>query len=99
MVSRSLTHAEGARVTASPQEALHHLERKGFETALVGGGAELDSAFLSQGLVDEIFLNIEPVMMNGGSFLAMDGAAEARLRLDGTARLGDVVQLHYRVTT
>lgn len=98
IVSHSPLQAEGVSVAASPHEALQHLEQKGFDTALVGGGAQLDSAFLSQGLVDEIFLNLEPFAVNKGIMLVMGEGSEANLQLIGTAKLSDnIIQLHYRV--
>src|SRR4029077_20321974 len=55
VVSNEQFEAEGAKVVASPEEALQYLEQKGFSTVLVGGGAGLDSSFLYQGLVNEIY--------------------------------------------
>ena len=85
----------GVATAASPQEALHLLEHEGFDTCLVGGGAQLDSSFLSQGLVDEIYVNIEPAVSKGNLCALSDGF-EAELRLAGTTKLSDnVIQLHY----
>jgi dihydrofolate reductase len=93
-----VTHAHsksGVATAGSPQEALSFLEHEGFDAGLVGGGAQLDSSFLSQGLVDEIYVNIEPSVSKGNLCAVSDGF-EAELRLDGTTRLSDcVVQLHY----
>jgi dihydrofolate reductase len=89
---------KGICVVGSPQEALEHLDQKGLGTALVAGGGQLDSAFLSQGLVDEIYLNILPTMANNGGVLATTGGLEADLLLLGTTKLSDnILQLHYRV--
>jgi dihydrofolate reductase len=97
VISRSgVQTPPGVVVAASPAEALAHLEQRGFETALVGGGAELDGSFLSQGLVDEIWLDVEPSIA-GGIELATEGF-ESHLRLAGAGKLGeDVVQAHYLV--
>src|SRR5262245_38630218 len=37
IVSHSLRQTEGVSLATSPQEALQHLDQKGFDTALVGG--------------------------------------------------------------
>jgi dihydrofolate reductase len=98
IVSRSPWQAEGVRVVASPHEALQHLDQKGFETALVGGGAELDSAFLSQGLVDEIYLNLVPNITGKGIRLAIDEDQTANLQFIDISKLSEnIVQLHYSV--
>ena len=96
VLSRTPAQIEGICFATSPQEALQYLEQEGFETALIGGGAQIDSAFLSQGLVDEIYLNVEPVLANKGIRLAMPDGFEANLQLIGTAQLSEnIVQLHY----
>jgi riboflavin biosynthesis pyrimidine reductase len=98
IVSHVPLPADSISFAASPREALQHLDQKGFDTALVGGGAQLDSAFLSQGLVDEIYLNLEPIMVNKGMMLAVGEGSGVSLQLIGTTKLGDnISQLHYRV--
>jgi dihydrofolate reductase len=83
-------------VVASPIEALHRLEGLGFTAALVGGGAALYASFLSDGLVDELYLNIEPIVTRTGIPLDVGGALEAKLGLIGSTTLGsNVVQMHY----
>jgi dihydrofolate reductase len=97
VVSKSLSKFEGGRVAASPLEALHYLEQKGFSTALVGGGAQLDSCLLGQGLIDEIYLNIEPLLIKSGTFVTNENH-ERNLKLVNTSKLGDnILQLQYKV--
>lgn len=99
IVSDVPLEAEGICVVRSPQEALEHLGQKGVGTAVVAGGGQLDSAFLSQGLIDEIYLNILPTMPNNGGVLATTNGFEAGLQLLGTTKLSDnILQLHYEVT-
>lgn len=57
---------EGYILASSPQEALTKLSDKGFEKALVTGGAEINSEFAKANLLDEIMLNIEPVLVGKG---------------------------------
>ena len=42
-------------IVSSPQQALQLLKTKGFKTALLGGGAKLNTAFLQEKMVDEIY--------------------------------------------
>ena len=98
VVTGSGMKAGGIATAASPQEALELLERKGYETALVGGGAALDASFLSHGLVDEIRLNVESILSSDGLPLDFDSGPATDLRLIDTRKLSEsVVQLRYEV--
>jgi dihydrofolate reductase len=99
VVSHEQLTAEGVEVVASPEAALQYLEQKGFRTALVGGGAGLDASFLSQGLVDEVYLNVEPSLTGAGLTIPGASGAHVALSLIETTRLSDsIVQLHYVVS-
>ncbi len=99
VVTRSGLRIDGVNVAASPQQALELLERKGHEAALIGGGATLDASFLSQGLVDEIYLNIESILTSKGLALDFDTGVAVDMQLTGSAQLSEnVVQLHYDVS-
>jgi riboflavin biosynthesis pyrimidine reductase len=88
---------EGAHVAATPEAALAYLAGRGFSTALVGGGAATDASFLSRGLIDELYLNVEPVLTGPGLTIPARAGATTPLTLVGTARLSpDIVQLRYR---
>src|SRR3990167_10443630 len=50
----------------TPKEALATLEQKGFDTAMLGGGGEINTSFIKEGLVDEIFLDVEPAILGKG---------------------------------
>jgi dihydrofolate reductase len=94
VVSHSRSES-GVATATSPERALRFLESEGFDAGLVGGGAQLDGSFLSQGLVDEMYVNIEPSVVKGNPFALSEGF-EAELCLIGVTRLSDgVVQLHY----
>ena len=96
VISHSPLGDDGVSVVASPAEALSLLEKKGFDTALVGGGAKLISTFLSRGLVDELYINIYPLISKGA--YALSENFQASLELIGVEKLNpDIVQLHYRV--
>ena len=91
--------AGGVATAASPEEAVELLERKGYETALVGGGAALDASFLSRGLVDEICLNVEPVLTSEGLSLDFGVDHATELRLIDTRKLSEsTIQLRYALS-
>ncbi len=82
----------------SPRKALHVLLEKGFKKALVGGGQKLNSAFLQEGLLDEIYLDIEPFVFGSGVSLFNDDTVMNKLILLDTHRYNkNAIQLHYRI--
>ena len=98
VVSRSLAAAgDGALVARSPGEALRLLSDRGFAAAFVLGGAQLYSAFLAEGLVDELYLNITPELFGAGLHI---GGAERRSidleLLSSSEVMPGTPQLHYR---
>lgn len=100
VVSRHVTHLAGATIVPSPQEALRLLQQKGYQTALIGAGAELHNAFLSQGLVDELIFNVAPVLEGKGLNILLDEGQykyKAIELLDCRPLGGGVIQLRYAV--
>ncbi len=79
-----------------PHDALDML--KGFSTIMVCGGGGLNSSFMGEKLVDEIYLDIEPLVLGKGIKLFEDADFTAELELVGTKRLSDnEIQLHYKI--
>lgn len=82
----------------SPKEVVNVLEKKGFKTAFVGGGSKINSAFIQAKLVDEIYLDVEPVLFGKGIPLFAEANFETNLELIEIKKLSsNEVQLHYRV--
>lgn len=50
----------------SPKATLKLLKQKGFKTACVFGGGKLNATFMREGLVDEIYLDVEPFVLGKG---------------------------------
>lgn len=87
-----------AKFVKTPKEAIDFLEQKGFETAMVAGGSKVDTAFLKEGLVDEIYLDIEPLIFGKGIPLFIPADFEYRLKLLEVKKLSDqTIQLHYLI--
>ncbi len=53
-------------VSGEPEKVLEELERGGYESAILGGGANLNAQFLKKKLIDEIWLTIEPKIFGDG---------------------------------
>lgn len=82
----------------SPQKALNLLKEKGFSEALVAGGGMLNSSFIKENLVDEVYLDIEPLFFGNGIKLFSDNDFEKKLELIETKQLSkNTVQLHYKI--
>ncbi|HLC72640.1 MAG TPA: dihydrofolate reductase family protein [Candidatus Nanoarchaeia archaeon] len=83
-------------VAHSPQEALKLL--KDAKEVIVAGGGILNNAFLRENLVDEIYLDIEPIILGKGIPLFKGKDFETRLELLETKELSkNEIQLHYKV--
>lgn len=82
----------------SPNEIIEMLEQKGFTTAFLAGGGQLNTSFVKEGLIDEIYLDVEPLVFGKGIKVFAEGDFELDLELIETKKLNpDTVQLHYRV--
>jgi len=82
----------------SPEQAIKLLEEKGFSKILIAGGSMLNSSFMQKGLVDEIYLDVEPFLFGKGIKLFADNKFEAKLELLETKQLSkNTIQLHYRI--
>jgi dihydrofolate reductase len=90
---------EGYFLAKSPQDALEQLDKKGFEKALLTGGAHNNSSFARVGLIDEVILNVEPTAIGKGIPLFAPQEFELRLELLDSKKLrNNILQVHYRVS-
>lgn len=70
--------------------------KEGEDIWLVGGG-ELLHFFLEKGLVDEIILTVAPTIIGKGIPLFKEGEYQLDLKLKGTRKFNQFVELHYDV--
>lgn len=81
----------------SPVDLIRRLGNEGTAHVAVIGGAQIYSAFLNEGLVNELYLTVEPVLFGSGIKLA-ETNSQIDLELLETERLGSqAVLLHYAV--
>ncbi|HEX8688791.1 MAG TPA: dihydrofolate reductase family protein [Solirubrobacterales bacterium] len=73
-------------------------EAAGERDVAIGGGAETGRQYLAAGLIDELQLNVAPVLLGSGARL-FEGGAGAALKLEQTlvVHTPDVTHLRYRV--
>lgn len=87
-----------SEVVNSPSNALKLLKKQGFTEAALTGGAKLNTAFANLGLIDDIIVNLEPVIIGQGIPLFVPDFPDLRLQLVTTTKLtANFLQLHYRV--
>lgn len=83
---------------SSPIDAINKAVAENFNSVILTGGSTLNSAFLSESLVDEIILNVEPAIIGSGIPVFAKGNFEKRLKLlDATKITDDILQVRYKV--
>ncbi|MBI5142392.1 MAG: dihydrofolate reductase [Nitrospirae bacterium] len=81
----------------APGAIVENLASRGFGGIALAGGAKIYGEFLRAGLVDEVYLTVEPVLFGEGVRLA-DGIGRMDMALIETRMLGaSTVLLHYRL--
>lgn len=89
---------EGVKFEQNPINALSRMQASGYDEVLIAGGSQLNSSFMKEGLVSEIYLDVEPLIFGKGIKLFAESDFEERLELLGVKQLSkNTVQLHYRV--
>lgn len=89
---------ENFELVSSPEDALKKLKNESFKTALVAGGSTLNTSFANNGLLDEIILNVNSVILGQGIPLFSSEDFTLKLELLGTKNITkDIIQLHYKV--
>jgi len=100
VLTKSRRHKDKDRVkyANSPNTALNILKQNGFRVALVAGGAKTNSSFLKEDLIDEIYLDIEPLIYAKGIELFFPIDADLKLKfLDQKMLNKNTIQLHYKI--
>nr|AIA18669.1 Dihydrofolate reductase [uncultured bacterium] len=90
--------AQGVETTReAPADLVKRLKAEGANGLAVCGGASIYTQFMKAGVVDELYITIEPVMFGRGLTLFND-ELEAHVRLLEVSKLNDnAVLLHYTV--
>lgn len=87
------------QVATSPQQALDILNTTSQTQALLGGGASLNTAFARAGLIDQVIINMDSVIVGRGVSLFAPQTFDLCLHLLEMKQVHDeVVQLRYQVT-
>ncbi len=83
----------------TPQELLKYLEEKGHQEVAICGGQQIYSQFLEAGLINTLYLTVEPVVFgNGVKFVDQVSAVNCRLKSEKKLNEQGTVLLEYEVT-
>lgn len=81
-----------------PRELLQELSDRGFSSVIIGGGATINGLFLKEGLIDEIWLTIEPKIFGEGLSLFKGADMNLDLEMIENRQLdANVIQVRYRI--
>ena len=96
--TRSGETYEGAESTSiEPKELIDSLESRGFSEVSICGGSSIYTLFLKAGLVDTIYLTIEPILFGKGISI-FNEQLELKLELQGETKTeAGTIFLEYKV--
>jgi dihydrofolate reductase len=82
----------------SPEQAIAALAERGATKLLLAGGSRINGAFARAGLIDEVVVAVEPVIVSRGIPLLTGDVPDLRLDLVAVDdRRRPTLRLHYRV--
>lgn len=82
---------------APPADVLRDLKKRGYKEVAVCGGATIYTMFMEAGVVDKLYLTIEPVVFGSGIKL-FNKELDASLELASSKKIGEhTVLLEYNV--
>lgn len=96
--SHTLEHEPGIEITQeNPQVLLGRLEAEGYDEVAIGGGAQIYTMFMEAGLIDTLYLTVEPILFGKGISL-FTKSMERQLELQSADRLNQHTMLfEYKV--
>jgi dihydrofolate reductase len=86
-------------VAGTPQAVAAHLRSEGHQNVALIGGASVNRDFLKAGLIDEMYITVEPLIFGKGLHIFDDDDVEIKLELLEMSKLNEngTILLHYRV--
>lgn len=80
----------------SPEEILAQLEAEGFSEVALCGGSSVYTQFMQKGLVNSLYLTVEPIIFGKGVSLFKELAINKKLELKNSSQIGEnTVLLEY----
>lgn len=88
---------DGFDLAHSPADALKIIERLGFAEVIVTGGSQVNSSFAQEDMIDEVILDINPVIIGDG--IPLFSTADLMLNmslLESKIMKDGIIQLRYK---
>ncbi|MEI8232226.1 MAG: dihydrofolate reductase family protein [bacterium] len=83
---------------ATPTTVLKQIESMGHDELIILGGGKINSLFLSANLIDEIIIDVHPLIIDEGIQLFDESFPRTNLKLIETKNLfDDIIQIKYKV--
>lgn len=96
--TNSDTQFDGAETTnKTPKELLEDLEKRGFSEVAICGGSSIYSMFLDSGLVNKLYLTVEPKIFGTGVKLFKNNTDKDIKLISSSLLSEDVLLLEYEV--
>jgi len=81
-----------------PANIIKDITSKGFTNILIAGGSRTNAAFLNSGVVNEVIINIHPLILGDGIKLFNSQEVRVKLKKIGQKNLhDDILQIKYKV--
>lgn len=83
-------------MSGTPQEIVSQLEKDGFNELALCGGSSVYTQFLKAGLVNQLYITVEPIIFGVGVPLFNEEVSHQKLVLTNSTKIGtDTVLLEY----
>jgi len=94
LTNGELEESDMLRKAGSPKEAIDIVKERGFEEVIIGGGGKVCQSFFEEKLIDEIHLDINPILLGDGIPLY---DKEEKLTLISLKQDKDTIRTVYKV--
>jgi dihydrofolate reductase len=96
--SQDLDLVDGWVQYSNPKQAIDYLKSCDIENIIVGGGRQLGLAFIKEDLIDEIVLDIHPILFGSGTQLLGELDKCIQLDLVNSEKIEDGgISVHYKI--
>ena len=97
-IAKFLLDTENVKwVSGEPEQVIKELEEQGYQSAVLAGGATINSMFLEKKLIDEMIITIEPKIFGTGISLFNQEVDIDLELIDATKITDNAIVLRYKI--